>query len=192
MKTYKELLEGWRESMSERDKAFDDLADEQRGHPENAMLKLAKTSGGGPYSHAVEHGGDLIHRMSEYTTSYNRGYEYVKEKVDSLHRRLNSPYGFDREHQENIVANAKYDNVDHETHRAKVLEAGKAYSAEHAKLPVYNKVQHHARSFAIALGHHDFNTARFYIGQLKNHIDKGEKHWTTVANEYNPNYEKNK
>jgi len=169
--------------------AFGKLADAQRGAPEQAMLKIQHTSGGGVLSPVVEHVGDLSHRMSEMTKYGVYGREYVREKVNRGLGALNHPYGFEKEHNENMEANARLYNTENsifgnnryrgpnyttEKHHALVNTALKEYANEHAKLPVYNKAQFHARGAAIAVGNKDWNTATSHLQKLKEMLDSKE------------------
>src|SRR3990172_11905951 len=64
--------------------AFNYLAQSQRGEPERAMVNAQHYMGGGVLSFALEHIGDLTHRMSERINWSLGGYWYVKEKVDKV------------------------------------------------------------------------------------------------------------
>ena len=76
---------------------FWELANQQRDLPENAMLKVQFTLGGGIMNSAVEHIGDLVHRMAEKPTFSSAGYGYVKDKVEKTLAWLKDGYGFGRE-----------------------------------------------------------------------------------------------
>lgn len=90
--------------------AFEELADIQRGKPELAMVEAQNILSGGVLPYALEHTGDLTHRMAEKGGVY--GSEYVTPKVDRLLDSLLSEYGFEKEMSENIASNArfKYEN----------------------------------------------------------------------------------
>ena len=60
-----------------KEKAFFELADSQRGTPEQAMLKVTRLIGGGVYGYVAEHVGDLTHRMSENFKFLKGGKENV-------------------------------------------------------------------------------------------------------------------
>jgi len=155
--------------------AFNNLASQQRGDPELAMINAQKVLGGGVMSHALEHVGDLTHRMSEKGGFF--GSEYVRPKVESVLRSLKSGYGFAREHLENMAGS----KISPESENA-VLNR---YANEHSKLPVYNKNQELGRDAAIALGKKDFDTATQKLEKLDKRIKSG------IFDKENLNYDLN-
>lgn len=160
---------------------FYNLADEQRGDPEMAMLKFQYLCPG-IMSASVEHVGDLIHRMTERPTFNYGGYGYVKAKVDRTLRWLTNEYGFGREFNENIVNNAKYKNIPLPEYREKVLQTLQNYAQEHAKLPVYNRAQALAREAAVSLGNLQYNKTIQALRELKRHLVT-EEEWIKFAHE---------
>jgi len=146
-------------------KAFAEIADQQRGAPEQVMLKIQNTYGGGVLNVMVEHIGDLTHRMTEHA---ERGYwleDIIKEKVRRGIYYLAHPYGFDKEMGENMRAN----NTDAEKLDALLLQ----YANEHENLPVYNAAQYHGREAAIALGYKNWDKSLEHLQVLQNMLDKG-------------------
>lgn len=137
--------------------AFSDLGEEQRGLPERAMLAAQAVLGGGVYSFALEHVGDIIHRMTHHA-NYGSFYpDIAREKTKKTLGVLTNGYGFMREHEENMQANIRYrtekdPNFDEQEHRAKVDAVLKQYSAEHAKLVPYNRLQRAAIRASVLLG----------------------------------------
>lgn len=160
----------------ERTKAFNALASAQRGEPEAAMLRYQRLSGGGVMSHAVEHTGDLTHRMAEHGGRF--GSEYVAPKVRSVLSSLRHGYGFAREHGENLQRS----NI-HPDHAKAALTA---YAQEHMKLPVYNRMQEHARNAAIHLGLGNYDRAEHHLSALETALK--QKKFNKAALEYDPNY----
>jgi hypothetical protein len=69
------------------------------------------------------------------------GAEYVEEKVKKLLRLLTRPYGFLREHEENLISNAKYHGMPLARYKAVVDKALNEYISAHRRLPVYNQTQ---------------------------------------------------
>ena len=95
-----------RAQIMEKNDKFNELAQAQRGEPENAMLRCQMHPlGGGVHTLALEHVGDLTHRMSENFAFLQGQYGNVKEKVDKTLNWLNSGYGFRREMFENMQKN---------------------------------------------------------------------------------------
>lgn len=146
-------------------KAFTAVADQQRGAPEMAMLRVQKVMGGGVLSPVVEHVGDILHRMTEHADVPYWLEDIVEEKVKRGLRYLTHPYGFEREMQENIRAN--------DTDAAKLDQMLAQYAKEHEKLPVYNVAHYHARESAVALGHKDWKKAIEHLTALKGMLDSG-------------------
>lgn len=145
-------------------KAFMDVADQQRGAPEHAMLKVQRAMGGGVLSVVVEHVGDLVHRMTEHADAGYWLEDIIQEKVKRGLMYLTHGYGFEKEMQENIRAN----NTDVEKLDALLLQ----YANEHENLPVYNAAQFHGREAAIALGYKDWDKSIKHLQVLQNMLDQ--------------------
>lgn len=184
-KTLKEL----QEQRNNNQKTKDDyiaIGSAQRGVPENAMLKVQSTAGGGVINPLVEHVGDLTHRMNDPYTWNSAGYEFVKDKVDKALRWLNSGYGFSKEFNENLISNAKYRKIDPEQLKSDVTTALDEYANAHAQLPAYNKAQELARDAAVAIGKQDFDLAKNKLEALQNKLGSKEE-WKAFAHEGLPN-----
>ena len=145
-------------ASDERDEAFARLARFQRGDPEQAMLDCQGVLGGGVVSYCLEHVGDLTHRMSEHSgvEQFNFGYEYVLPKVKRCLKELESAYGIEREHRENLRGTAEYRGVVPAEHADRVKFYMKRYADAHRRLRVYNEAQRCARDAAVMLGEQDF------------------------------------
>ena len=143
--------------------AFEQLGHAQRGEPEVAMLAVQQVMGGGVLSMAVEHVGDITHRMS-HMVRFNT--VLGAEKIHKTYKWLISPYGFEREMKENIISNAKYRDVPLKAFRDRLTHALRAYASAHAKLTVYNKAQWLAREAAVAVGLEDFDQAKRCLHEL--------------------------
>lgn len=144
---------------------FTELAELQRGNPEQQMLKAQSIIGGSVLSYQIEHIGDLTHRMSQklYIDSGNieSCFEDILPKIERGLRSLTSNYGFEKEFLENLKSNYDYtfknEYDSYEEYEKAVLNELKKYSDEHSKLPVYNDAQYFAREAAISLGKLDFD-----------------------------------
>jgi hypothetical protein len=167
---------------------FEALADAQRGTPEQAMLNIQRHPlGPGLYNYVVEHVGDLTHRMADSRTDF--GYETVKDKVTKSLRYLNQGYGFEKEVAQNRKNNFKY-LTEEKGYKGSFSDAenelkqrGEQYAQAHEQLPVVNALQKTARDAAVALGRHNFDTARTKLTELKTVLDKGKDAWTKAAGE---------
>jgi len=161
--------------------AFDELASIQRGAPELAMSTAQKALEGGVLSYALEHTGDLTHRMAEKGGVY--GSEYVKPKVNRLLETLTNDYGFEKEHLENLKNTAKFNydkaNTDltfdeyYKKYVDNAQEKIKDYAEQHKKVPVYNDMQLAGREAAIAIGEGRYTDAVENIYILKMALDDG-------------------
>ena len=160
-----ELLESDQALPPKVAEAFMAVADEQRGDPEMAMLRVQHTYKGGVLSPVVEHVGDLLHRMTEHADVGMWLEDIIEEKVKRGLSYLTHGYGFEREMEENIRAN----NAD----REKLDRLLQEYANEHKKLPVYNVAHWYARDAAIAVGEQDWNRAIQALRALKNMLDSG-------------------
>jgi RNA:NAD 2'-phosphotransferase (TPT1/KptA family) len=172
----------WTDGQGGTKEDFHAVADYQRGKPEAAMLRAQEVLGGGVMQVAVEHIGDLTHRMTERNTFNSGGYEFVKEKVARMERSLNNPYGFEREFAGNIKSNAEYRGVSVDVLTTRVREVLNAYADAHEKVPVLNRAQRVARDTAVALGRQDFDKVRRGLTELRAHLGSREE-WVAFAHE---------
>jgi len=189
--TYTEM----REARVKEYAAFIELADEQRGAPEHAMLRIQHHPlGAGVYSFVVEHCGDLTHRMNERVAIINGsfGYGSVKEKTEKVLRVLENAYGFEREMQGNMRGNygvqkdGKLKGKTLDEAIADFKAVSKRYAEAHAALRVYNRPQTLARDAAVSLGNWDFDGARSTLNMLKAMIDAGQEAWIAEASKGAP------
>ena len=175
-----------------REKLFEELADAQRGEPEQAMLRCQHHSlGSGLWTHGLEHIGDLTHRMSQKFNFFKGGYGYVKEKVDKILHQMRNEYGYERECFNNFKNNYAYameksPNELHGTYEellAELKQLGLEYAQAHNALPVYNEAQKTARDAAVALGKMDFGSAKSLLEKLEGMLSSPEN-WQRVAGEF--------
>lgn len=137
----------------------------QRGRPEQAMNDLQRAAGGGVYPTAVEHVGDITHRMNEH--GGRLGAELVAPKVQRMRSTLNHPYGFEREMQEQMSDNARYKEVPVDELTGTVRNLGQNYADEHRRTPVYNYPSEVARDASVSLGEQRFDATRRSLGVLQ-------------------------
>jgi hypothetical protein len=168
---------------------FTELAENQRGLPEIKMTGVQFTNGGGVLNFVVEHVGDITNRMAQNFNYLGGQRDNVKDKVDKTLRVLENPYGFEKEHQENLEANYRgraEQNPDYtfEEHKAAVDQSLNDYADEHSKLEVYNRPQYLAREAAVALGRQDFNRARYMLNQLKSLTDNPSRYVVAVRQDF--------
>jgi hypothetical protein len=166
-----------------------DAAFEQRGLPEHRMLQTQEVNQG-LYTFLTEHIGDMSHRMGQphasqdpFDRSYNR--HYPLEKLQKTSYTINHPYGFEREHAEQIRSNVAYQNKDlslpenaHTTveeRTQKLADAGELYAQAHEALPVYNAPMAKARDTAVHLGRHQFNDVRAGLSKIEYMLDNQDR-----------------
>jgi|TARA_R110001583_G_scaffold1119_2_gene9412 hypothetical protein len=187
------------ESRELRGKLFQELANKQRGTPETAMVEAQGKLGGGVLSYAIEHVGDLTHRMTDKYDNF-KGYGYdVGNKVDRVLRSLRSEYGFEKEFNENIRAASSYRGIPENRFKDTATKALQRYADAHKNLRVYNEPQKLARDAAVALGEQRFTDAREHLSKLQNLIkgdggtaQSGENisdAYRRAAGEFDPNFE---
>jgi hypothetical protein len=96
-------------------------------------------------------------------------------KVTRQHDNLHSPYGFDKEHSENLRSNAQFRGIDPIDHTAAVQAAGQEYADAHKQVPVYNYPSEVARDAAISLGEGRYDDTRSHLDNLQK-MQFGGKH----------------
>lgn len=178
--------------VEERDIKFQELAYAQRGEPEEAMLRCQHHPlGAGIGPNALEHIGDLTHRMSEHFSSYNGQWGTVKEKVEKGLRWLTNEYGFEREMNGNMLNNyearkTRLSGKSYDELKAEFFGLWDAYAEAHSQLRVFNYPQRIARDAAVALGKRNFSRCIFFLRQLDRMLEKGRESWIEEAGAYKP------
>lgn len=163
--------------------AFTKLGSDQRGEPERAMVHAQFAYGGGVLNPVIEHVGDLTHRMTHHLKHGDLDYGTVRDKVNKTVRWLSSGYGFQREFDQNVRANAEHLDVSEDDLRAKVDWALGEYAKAHRKLVVYNEAQWLARRAAVELGEQDWSAALSCLKRLQRMLSS-ESEWARYALEY--------
>ena len=157
---------------------LDSAASIQRGAPESQMNKIQHETHGGVYPHAVEHVGDIPHRIGEGGGTY--GMQYVRPKVKSMHSLLHNGYGFEREMNENWESTG--------VAPAHVQEMGEHYALLHATVPNYNEPMALGTSAAVNLGLHKFGRTRQALTSLKDLTDNEGKYTAAISQEASAAY----
>tara|TARA_B110000196_G_C21123670_1_gene654612 strand:+ start:256 stop:1992 length:1737 start_codon:yes stop_codon:yes gene_type:complete len=161
-----------------------DAANTQRVIPEGRMHGVQNVHSG-LYGFLAEHIGDISHRMGQsYATEDTRDYDlhYPTEKVRKTTNTINHPYGFEREHAEQITENVDYyqnlepdskyppkhpTTITTEEYTQQLDAAGESYSQAHEALPVYNAPMSKAREAAVHLGRQQFDEVRSDLKMLE-------------------------
>ena len=159
----------------------------QRGEPEEAMLR-ATMFHSGVLTPALEHIGDLTHRITEFPFIYGTTKEKVRNMITSLDRSFEvwgtNMMSFLDEHEQNIKKNLKHRGLSEEEYKEKLNGLLTNYVAEHEKIPTYNELQEHAKQAAIAMGNLDVDTALEHLRFIQKEIDKGEESFEKKAQEF--------
>lgn len=173
-------------------KAFNKLAQDQRGTPEDmgggGNQNPGLRNNVGVYHYATEHIGDVTNRMAKgfHVTDQDCGFFYVERKVLGVLRDVRRTYGFEREINEQLRSNYRY-AVEEKAYTGSFEEwqdawvkAGRLYAKAHAMLTVYNEAQWHARQAAVTLGLHDYASFRHRLEALASHLESPEA-WSAYA-----------
>lgn len=160
---------------------FVNVGRKQRGAPESAMSEAADKTAG-VMSYALEHTGDLIHRMSESPTFEYGGYGYVKDKVQKVLRTLLNKYGFEREFNENLVNNAKVDKTDLTKYKNEAFKLMQDYADAHKKLVPLNEAQRLAQEASVSLGERRYSDTVNALEKLNSKLTS-EEEWTKFAHQ---------
>ena len=173
---------------------------QSQGLPEHRMLQT-KEAHSGLYGFLAEHIGDMSHRMGKpfssqspdkREASYDR--HYPLEKLHKTSRTINHPYGFEREHGEQIQENVDYyqnlepdskyppkhpTTITTEEYTQKLDATGEAYSQAHEALPVYNAPMSKARDAAVHLGRQQFDNVRADLSKIEYMLDNQQR-WDSL------------
>jgi hypothetical protein len=171
-------MDSWRERLGIPEKVIElygVMGNEQRGAPEIAMGKFQQYVGGGVLSHATEHVGDLSNRVSPMH-GFGWGREAALGKAKNQLGNLTYAYGFEREHNENLVSSAEYFEIPLEKFKAEVDRLLKDYVDAHKKLKAYNQPQYLAREAAIMLGSTRFALCIKYLERFINIVEDEERY----------------
>ena len=143
------------------------------------MMKVQDIVGGGPLSGVVEHGGDLVNRMSK--VFHQGGYEYAKSKIFKVHNSVTQGYGFEKEVLEVAEQRAKDLEIPLEEYLIVLKRELKQFAEEHKKLPAYNEAHRNFRDFNVAIGEWRFKDAKRIIKQINSKLSRGKKFWDEYA-----------
>jgi len=173
---------------------FLEVGDLQRGAPESAMNEATWQMGGGVMQPALEHVGDIIHRLSDSNTfDLDGGYDFAVPKVEKALRWLKSKYGFKREFTENLAANFDFYSREgwgrgvkafdtYDEFEAHVFDLMKKYADEHKKLVPLNRAQELSQKAAVALGEQRFDDVIEALTELQSHAGTRES-WKAFVHE---------
>jgi hypothetical protein len=169
--------------------AFEKLADDQRGRPESAMLRIQDLTGGGMVHQLVEGIGDLTNRMAK---GAGWGYDHIDNVSDKVRAGIRNLRQGDRgpqaEYDRIMRSNAEFKGVPLAEYQKQIEDALEKYAAEHGKLKVYNRVQWLGRQAAVFVGKRDWEYALMSLTSLDQLLHKPREEyaaalWAYVADE---------
>lgn len=158
---------------------FTELAAQQRGAPEKAMLGLQRALGGGSAFKVVEHVGDLIHRMTDDLAS--GGFNDISDKVNKILRYLGPDGSFEREFRVNMENNASSMGRSLDEYTAEVQVALKKYGEEFGKLKPLNEAHELALDAVKAVADADWDQAAKHVRKLQDQLKRGKDHWQSYV-----------
>lgn len=160
---------------------FDSLANAQRGEPEEMGAGGPMRANPGIYNATgvwtwlSEHVGDITHRIAAaHHVDIHYGIDMAEPKVRVALRTLKNKYGCEKEIEQNLLSNHKYNQEQYgetksfDEWKKEFIHAANNYANAHRKLVVYNYVQALARDAAIAIGDLDYKKATFFLDTLYN------------------------
>lgn len=176
---------------------FHNLAQQQRNKPEKAMLDVQDLQIAQLYTYALEHIGDINHRMNEHINFFNgqqgtilKKLRMVKYDLENIPRYIKDiDEQIEENHEWRKNRNPNYEFKDLSINDVKNLLRQKAeiYANEHKKLKVYNHIQWLARQSAVELGLMNFPKAKQHIDELYSIVDNHDSFIQHIT-QYDPNY----
>ena len=191
-KAYKKVHDLYRKEIKKQPDKLEKFYKEnvgnvQRGAPEEAMLK-ADMMASPVLSEALEHIGDLTHRITEFPFVFGTTKEKVRKMIRALDRSEEvwgtEMMSFLDDHEQSIRKTAKKRNISVEEYKEKLNSLLANYVAEHEKIPTYNEMQEHAKQAAIAIGNLDVDKALQHLRFIQKEIDKGKEAFEKKAQEF--------
>jgi hypothetical protein len=182
------LVDEWHEGTGIPKKVlylYGELGQDQRARPEQVMVQLQPYVSG-VLDFCIEHVGDLSNRATP-NHGLNWSWGSVKEKAEKTYRTLTHAYGFEREFEENLAANAEYRGLDLAEYKKKV-DAGLAqYAAAHAELlkNAHCPLHKNCVRAAVALGKKDFAGAATFLENILRLV-KTKESYVAALRDYEP------
>jgi hypothetical protein len=152
---------------------YEQIGLKQRQEPEDAMLEATRFHSG-VLAKSLEDIGDLSHRITEGSPGA------VLEKVNRQIKMLEDQdyrMPFLKNHEQNILGNAKYKDMTVEEYKSNLDSLLKNYVSAHEKLPTYNPIHQAAKDAAISIGKLDVDSALENLYFLRDELKKGEDYF---------------
>jgi hypothetical protein len=182
------LVDEWHEGTGIPKKVlylYGELGQDQRARPEQIMVQLQPYVSG-VLDFCIEHVGDLSNRATP-NHGLNWSWGSVKEKAEKTYRTLTHSYGFEREFEENLAANAQYRGLDLAEYKKKVDAGLKQYAAAHAELlkNAHCPLHKNCVRAAVALGKKDFAGAATFLENILALV-KTKESYVNALRDYEP------
>jgi len=182
------LIDEWHEGTGIPKKVlylYGELGQDQRARPEQVMVQLQPYVSG-VLDFCIEHVGDLSNRATP-NHGLNWSWGSVKEKAEKTYRTLTHAYGFEREFEENLAANAEYRGLDLAEYKKKVDAGLKQYAAAHAELlkNAHCPLHKNCVRAAVALGKKDFAGAATFLENILRLV-KTKESYVNALRDYEP------
>lgn len=172
------------ELSQESIRKFLDVAKAQRSGPEAIMLQIQRFTRGNILNYIVEHGGDILHRITHHADI--DGNPYIRsglmditgmgsKKLINCIRYLSQPYGFEKEMMEGLSWKAKDENIPLEDVVKELTILLKKWGDAYASIPVYNRPQRLARDACIAVGNKEWEKAKELFEDLNSIASEPER-----------------
>ena len=159
------------------------------GAAEKTMLDVTMFHSG-VLAPALEHIGDLTHRITEFPFVYGTVKEKVEKMITALDRSFEvwgmNMMSFLDEHEQNITNNLNYRKLNRKDYVTELQDKLDAYVVAHSLIPTYNEIQGHAKQAAIAIGNLNVDKALEHLRFIKRELDKGKTSFEKKAREVGP------
>lgn len=169
---------------------FSTIAVAQRSGPERTMRDIQRFTGGNVINYIVEHGGDILHRITDKVEYDHLDPEIRSGRMDIMWKGsqkvarcislLAQPYGFEKELNEGLMEKAKSEGRDFAEVKSELSKLLHAWGSQYASIPVYNEVQRLARDFCVDVGEQQWNSALDKMHKLHAIAEDRERFYTEV------------
>ncbi len=169
---------------------FRAIAVAQRTGPERTMREIQRFTGGNILNYIVEHGGDILHRITDKADMVHADPELRSGRMDIMWRGsqkvarcvglLSQPYGFEREMNEGLAEKAKGEGRSLEEVKAELSRLLKKWGSQYAAIPAYNEMQRLARDFCVDIGDQKWDSALEKLQRFQAVAEDNERFYKEV------------
>jgi len=117
--------------------------------------------------------------MYFYAGRYPGNMGVTREKIDRVLSYLKHPYGFAKEHKENVISNARFSKVPVKEYENNLNKALKEYGKAHSNLPAnYNEVQELIKEANEEFAEQNWKKVIENLETVKGYMDEGVESFT--------------